>query len=335
MSRSELLSVDPTEQSLEKINGTFAGHDILSLDQFDRTSLDKVFARTQSVKETLEQDGLHPQTLQGNIVTLLFYEPSSRTRGSFDAATKRMGGNTIVVENPQQFSSAAKGESFKDTIRTFENYSDVIVLRHPQTGSAQIAADAAKIPIINAGDGGSGEHPTQALLDLFTIREKRTSLENMTGVVAGDLVNGRTVKSLIRGLALYPGNTLYLLSPEQLKLSRDDLNDFTKRGIKLIEIGREDEIPQNADFWYWTRVQKERFSNPNEYETLKNSFVLTRELLNRYGGENTIIMHPLPRVEEISEDVDDDSRAVYLRSQMKNGMYVRMALLGLVLGKKI
>ncbi len=318
--------------SPEKINGNFVGKDILSLDQFDMQSLVHLFEVTETMKD-IAVNARPSDVLRGNIVTLLFYEPSSRTRGSFDAACKQLGGETIVVENPQQFSSVAKGESFNDTIRTFEAYSDVIVLRHPQTGSAQKAADAVQIPVINAGDGGQGEHPTQALLDLLTIKEARGSLEGMTGVIAGDLLYGRTTKSLIRGLALYPGNTLYLLSPQELKLPEKDLQDFSSRGIKLVEIDSEDAIPKDADFWYWTRVQKERFENPQDYERVKNRFIVTPDILSRFGGKNTILMHPLPRVGEITEDVDKDQRAVYLRSQIRNGMYIRMALLGLVLGR--
>ena len=169
--------------------------------------------------------------LLGNIATLLFYEPSSRTRGSFDAATKQLGGQTIVVENPQQFSSVAKGESFGDTIKTFEAYCDIIVLRHPEVGSALKAARAAQfVPIINAGDG-IGEHPTQALLDLYTIYEKIGTLSGIKGLFVGDIKNGRTVHSLLKGLSLYKNNTVYLLSPEQLKLQRPLFEQLTGSGL--------------------------------------------------------------------------------------------------------
>lgn len=266
-------------------------------------------------------------------MVLLFYEPSSRTRGSFDAAVKQLGGQTVVVENPQQFSSVAKGETFGDTIRTFEAYSDAIVLRHPVTGSAAKAAEVAKhVPIINAGDG-IGEHPTQALLDLYTIWEHTGRLSGLKGLIAGDILNGRTVHSLIRGLSLYEGNELYLLSPEELRLSREDREGFRSCGIKLVEIEDARQIPKDCDFWYWTRVQKERFESEDAYKKVNNKFIVTKKLLGEYGNTGMILMHPLPRVGEIAEEVDSDPRAVYLRSQIRNGMYVRMALLGLVLGR--
>ena len=202
---------------------------------------------------------------------------------------------------------------------------------HSVAGTAEIAAKVAKfVPIINAGDG-IGEHPTQTLLDLYTINEKHGKLKNLTGVMVGDLLNGRTVHSLLKGLSLYKNNTVYLLSPKELKLSKEDFNKFSSLGVKLIEIESEKEIPQNADFWYWTRVQKERMKSLKNYESLKNKFIVTKELLQNKAGKKTIVMHPLPRVGEISPEIDDDPRAVYLSSQVRNGMYIRMALLSLVL----
>ncbi len=320
------------ESTLEKINGKFKGKDIISLDQFSPKDLKILFSHLPKMRK-IALKAMPCDFIAGKNVVLLFYEPSSRTRGSFDAATKQIGGQTIVVENPQQFSSVSKGETFEDTIRVFEAYSDLIVLRHGEQGASLKAAEIAKfVPVINAGDG-VGEHPTQGLLDLYTIFEKHKRLNNLTGVLSGDLLNGRTTHSLIRGLSLYKKNTLYLLSPKELRLSRIDFNDFSKRGIKLIEIEGIKDIPKNADFWYWTRVQKERFSDLKAYEKVKNNFVVDKKLVKDFAGKNTIIMHPLPRVGEISEEVDEDERAVYLRSQIRNGMYVRMALLALVLGR--
>lgn len=271
--------------------------------------------------------------LDGNIVALIFYEPSSRTFASFSVSVKKLGGQTLEILDPHHFSSVAKGETLEDTIHVFEAYCDAIILRHPQEGAVEAAAEAAFFaPIINAGDG-IGEHPSQALLDMATINEKHGRLEHLTGVIAGDLLNGRTVHSLIKGLSLFENNTIYLLSPNELKLSRKDFTNFSQRDIKLIEIQNERDIPPNSDFWYWTRVQKERFPNMQEYEKVKNNFIVTKELVSKFAGKNTIIMHPLPRVSEIQPEVDADPRAVYLRSQIKNGMYVRMALLALVLGK--
>lgn len=316
----------------DKINGKFKGKDIISLDQFTPRNLKILFKLTKEMRN-IAVHAKPSKLLAGNIVTLIFYEPSSRTFGSFSAAVKQLGGQTIEIQNPQQFSSVAKGENLEDTIRTFEAYCDVIVIRHYEIGSAKKAAEDAKfIPIINAGDG-IGEHPTQALLDLYTIYEKFQRLDHLKGLVAGDILHGRTVHSLIRGLSLFKGNTLFLLSPQELRLSKDDFSDFTRRGIKLIEIQSEKDIPKDANFWYWTRVQKERFKNEKDYQKVKNKFIITPELLDEYGNKNLIVMHPLPRVGEILPEIDKDPRAVYLTSQIRNGMYIRMALLALILGK--
>lgn len=313
------------------INGNFKGKDILSLDQFTPKDLLRLFTQAKKARSIVVKNK-PSKMLAGYVVTLLFYEPSSRTFGSFSSAVKRLGGQTIDVQNPRTVSSVAKGESLEDTIKTFESYSDAIVMRHPEVGSAKKAADAAKIPIINAGDG-VGEHPTQALMDLCTINERFGRLDNLTIVFAGDILNGRTVHSLIRGLCLFKNNTAVLLSPAQLRLKRGDYLSFSKRGITLVEIERETQIPKNAHVWYWTRVQKERFKNLAEYEKVKNRFILTQKLLAKFGNKNLILMHPLPRVSEIATEVDSNPQAVYLTSQMRNGLFVRMALLSLVLGK--
>jgi aspartate carbamoyltransferase len=214
-----------------------------------------------------------------------------------------------------------------------EQYTDAIVMRHPIAGTLKKVAEAASIPVINAGDG-IGEHPTQALLDMFTVYEKHRHLDNIKGLMVGDLLNGRTVHSIIKCLSIFPNNTLYLLSPKQLRLTDKDLEEAKKRKIKLIEIKSFDEIPNDLHFWYWTRVQKERFTDKNEYEKLKLSFILTKKLVEKKAGKNTLIMHPLPRVGEIEKEVDSDPRAVYLTTEPKNGMYVRMALLKLILNDK-
>lgn len=314
------------------INGNFKGKDILSLDQFSPKDISFIFKNTNRMRP-IGKNARPSNILKGNIVTLIFYEPSSRTFGSFTAAVKQLGGATIEILDPQHFSSVSKGETLEDTIRVFEAYCDAIILRHPVAGTASNAAEAAKhVPIINAGDG-IGEHPTQALLDLYTIFEHHKKLDNLTGVLAGDMLNGRTVHSLIRALGKYKKNTLYLLSPGKLKLSRSDYKTFSGGNIKLVEIEKEKDIPKNADFWYWTRVQKERFDSKKEYEKVKNRFILNPKLIKERAGKSTIFMHPLPRVGEIDPQVDSDPRAVYLRSQIRNGMYVRMALIALILGK--
>ena len=326
------MAVSIIPKPLAKINGSFFQKDILSLSQFDENSLMHLF-EVSSHMRFIAQNSLSADILKGTITTLLFYEPSSRTRGSFDAAIKQLGGATVVVENPQQFSSVSKGETFEDTIRVFESYCDAIVLRHSEVGSCLTAAKIAKnIPIINAGDG-VGEHPTQALLDMITIYEKTKKLSGLVGVCGGDIKNGRTIHSLLNGLSLFPRNTIYLLSPEILRLDKQTLTDFRKKGLKIVEIEDMHQIPKNADFWYWTRVQKERFDNMEEYKKVNNKFIVTVSNYNKLAGKNTILLHPLPRVGEIEPGLDSDPRSEYLRSQIRNGMFVRMALTSLVLGK--
>lgn len=321
-----------TKITPKKINRDFKNKDIISLDQFSPDDLQILFKLTAKMKK-IAMKAEPSNILAGKIITLLFYEPSSRTFGSFAAAIKQLGGQTVEIQDPQHFSSVSKGETFEDTIRVFEAYCDAIVMRHPVIGAAQKAAEAAFfVPIINAGDG-IGEHPTQALLDTYTIYEKFGRLDKLTGILAGDMLNGRTVKSLIRALSLYKNSTFYLLSPKELQFTRKTLTEFRERGVNLIEIFSENDMPKNADFWYWTRVQKERFTTTEEYEKVKNKFIVTEKLIKEYAGKNTILMHPLPRVGEIENAVDTDPRAVYLRSQIRNGMYVRMALLALILGK--
>lgn len=302
--------------------------DLISFDQLNTKIISLIFNAADKIRKSFKSIKLL-NVLKGNIVTLLFFEPSSRTFSSFASSAKRLGAQTIEYQNPMQTSSAVKGETLEDAIRVFSNYSDLIVIRHPENGAAKRAADVTDTPVINAGDG-YGEHPTQALLDLYTIRNRFKKLNNLTGLIAGDLLYGRTVHSLLRGFSLFSGNIIYLLSPQRLRLPRDLFERFSKK-IKLIEITSEKEIPENCHFWYWTRVQKERFSDLKEYEIIKTSFVITPELLKKKGGKQTIIMHPLPRVGEIDSRVDSDRRALYLTEQIRNGLYVRMALLQLIL----
>jgi aspartate carbamoyltransferase len=310
------------------INGDFKNKDVISLDQFDKKSIEKVFAEALKIKKTPIKKLL--KLLSGKVAGLLFFEPSTRTFSSNSAGFKRLGGQTVEHQNPNVTSSTVKGETINDTVKMMEQYCDLLVIRHPVKGTLKIAANAASIPVINAGDG-IGEHPTQALLDMFTIWEKFKTLKNLKGLMVGDMLNGRTVHSLIRGLSMYPNNTIYLLSPKQLRLSREEFNYYTKKGINLIEINSIDQIPDDRHFWYWTRVQKERFSDKNEYEKLKLSFILTKKLVEKRAGKNTLLMHPLPRVGEIETAVDSDPRAVYLTTEARNGMYIRMALFSLIL----
>jgi aspartate carbamoyltransferase len=326
------MAPQKAEKPLAKINGNYFKKNILSISQFDIKSLDILFEAASQMRY-IAVNALPSDILKGSIATVLFYEPSSRTRGSFDAAIKQLGGQTVVIENPQQFSSVSKGETFEDTIRVFESYCDVIVLRHFEKGAALQAAKTAQfVPIINAGDG-VGEHPTQALLDMMTIKEHTGHLDGLTGVFGGDIKNGRTIHSLLKGLSIYKNNTIYLLSPESLKLSPKELSQYKKDGLTIVEIDSMDKIPKKADFWYWTRVQKERFTDIEEYKKVNNKFIVTPENFNRLASDKTILLHPLPRVGEILPSLDIDPRAQYLKAQVRNGMYVRMALVALVLGK--
>lgn len=326
MKNSEIILTK--REVLIPINGDFFLKDIISLDQFDRKSIEFLFRQATKIKKTPTKKLL--KILSGKVIGLLFFEPSTRTFSSNSAAVKRLGGQTVEQQNPMQNSSVVKGETIEDTTMMMSQYVDAIVMRHFQVGTLKKVAEVADIPVINAGDG-IGEHPTQALLDMFTIWEKFKTLTNLRGLMVGDMLNGRTVHSLIRGLSMYPNNTIYLLSPKQLKLSREEFDLYTKRGINLIEIDSIDQIPSDCHFWYWTRVQKERFADKKEYERLKLSFILTKKLVSKKAGKDTLLMHPLPRVGEIEPSVDCDPRAVYLSTEARNGMYVRMALFKLIL----
>jgi aspartate carbamoyltransferase catalytic subunit len=323
-------SLFPVDKS--KIHGDFRNKDILSLDQFTIEDLYMLFGLADEMKQLV----LHHRAsslLSGYVVSLLFFEPSSRTFASFASAIKRLGGETIEIQNPETVSSVSKGESFEDTMRTFEAYTDAIVLRHYRAGSAQVAADVASVPLINAGDGNN-EHPTQTLLDLYTIYKHFGRLDNLTCLLAGDPLNSRVIHSMMRGLSLFENNRVYLLSPEQLRLKRNDLFYWGERGIHIEEIDHEKDIPAFCDLWYWTRIQKERFASPQEYESvMQRGFIVTPELLHARAGKHTIVMDPLPRVGTVDPAVDADERAVYFRSQIRNGLYIRMALLALVLGR--
>jgi aspartate carbamoyltransferase len=266
--------------------------------------------------------------LKGKILANLFYEPSTRTSSSFTAAMERLGGSVIPI-NEVRYSSVSKGEVLQDTIRTLEAYVDVIVLRHPEMGSAALAAEYARKPIINAGDG-IGEHPTQALLDLYTITEELGHVDGLTVTLLGDLKNGRTVHSLARLLCLY-NVRLNFVSPEQLRIPAELAAEILEHGLPIMETNKLEEVLPQTDVLYVTRVQKERFEDLALYEQVKNAYVITPDTL-KAAKDRMIVMHPLPRVGEISMDVDSDPRAAYFR-QVEYGMYIRMALLAMVLGK--
>jgi aspartate carbamoyltransferase len=305
------------------------GKDIISVKQFKREDLEYIFGVAHEMRGMVERVGTF-DLLKGKILANLFYEPSTRTSSSFTAAMERLGGSVIPI-NEVKYSSVSKGESLPDTIRTLECYTDVIVLRHPETGSAAIAAKAARKPVINAGDG-IGEHPTQALLDMFTIFEELGGgqIDGMTVTILGDLRYGRTVHSLARLLSLYKVKIHYV-SPDILRMPREVMNEVSEKGIPQAEFDSLESALPESDVLYVTRVQKERFEDPAEYEKVKGAYVIDPQVM-KAAKQEMIVMHPLPRVGEISVDFDDDPRAAYFR-QMEYGLYVRMALLAMVLGK--
>jgi aspartate carbamoyltransferase catalytic subunit len=310
------------------LNSGFYGQDIISVSQFTRESLNYIFGVAEEMRAIVKRAGA-TDLLKGTVLACLFYEPSTRTSASFIAAMSRLGGTVIPITQGVQFSSVSKGESLPDTIRTLESYADVIVLRHPEVGASQTAAKYARKPIINAGDG-IGEHPTQALLDLFTIREELGQIDGLSVAMVGDLKYGRTVHSLTRLLCLYDVE-LGFVSPEILRLPLDIMNEVRARNLPVRETYDVADVIETTDVLYVTRVQKERFSDLSEYEGVKGYYEITPELMAR-AKKKMIVMHPLPRVGEIHYAVDDDPRAAYFR-QMENGMYIRMALLAAVLGK--
>lgn len=291
---------------------------ILEVGQFSKAELETILSTAEKMKQLVEKEGGNDR-LTRKVIANLFYEPSTRTSSSFAAAMYRLGGKVISI-NDVQYSSVAKGESLEDTIRTLEQYADCIVLRHPEIGAAKRAAAVSHVPIINAGDG-AGDHPTQALLDLFTILQEKQQIDNLTITMVGDLKYGRTVHSLAEILNHFDV-TLQFVSPPQLAFP-----DMIKSKLKnqYSETDDLESVVKKSDVLYVTRVQKERFENIDEYEKLKNHYIITNKLLEKAKKKLTI-MHPLPRVGEIAYEVDKDPRAAYFR-QMKNGMYMRMALL--------
>ena len=311
----------------ENKNAAWYGKDIISVKQFSRADLEYVFGVAHEMRGMVERVGTF-DLLKGKILANLFYEPSTRTSSSFTAAMERLGGSVIPI-NEVKYSSVTKGETLTDTVRTLECYADVLVLRHPETGSAAIAAKAMRKPLINAGDG-AGEHPTQALLDAFTIQEELKRFDGLTVTMLGDLKYGRTVHSLARLLSLFNVKLNYV-SPDILKMPKEVMDEVNEKGISQNEFSSLEKVLPETDVLYVTRVQKERFENADDYEKVKGAYVIDPAIMQA-AKQKMIVMHPLPRVTEISMDFDDDPRAAYFR-QMEYGLYVRMALLAMVLGK--
>ena len=302
---------------------SFKGKDIISMRDFNRAEIDYIL---DTADKMIPFESKGTDLLKGKVMAALFFEPSTRTRLSFESSMYKLGGSVIGFAEPS-VSSVAKGESLADTIKTVENYSDVIAMRHPSEDSALIASKAASIPVINGG-AGPWEHPTQALLDLHTIRTSKGSIDGLTIAIAGDLLYGRTVHSLAVALRNYDVKC-YFISPDLLKMRGDVIRDI-KGKLEYIETDNLAKIIPEIDVLYATRIQKERFQNPNDYDSLKNSYRIDRAFLAN-AKDDMKLMHPLPRVNEISTDVDSSPHALYFK-QMKHGIYVRMAILALVLG---
>ena len=305
------------------------GNDILHGNQFLKKDIDAILKTASYFEKALKRKDQIP-LLKGKILATLFYEPSTRTRLSFETAMQRLGGGVVSMGSVES-SSVAKGESLTDTVRTVAQYADIIVIRHPKIGSAKEAADAVPIPVLNAGDG-AGQHPTQALLDIYTIKKELGSLNNLKIALAGDLKNGRTVHALVEVLSLF-GAKLYLVSPDILRMPEEITSRLRGKGMEVTETTDLKQACQNSDLVYMTRIQKERFTDLSEYEKLKGSYVINEDFLKQLN-KKIVILHPLPRVDEISPAVDEYSGAAYFR-QVRNGVYVRMALLAMVMGKTV
>ena len=269
------------------------------------------------------------ELLRDKVIATLFFEPSTRTRLSFESAVNRLGGKIIGFTDSSS-SSSTKGESLKDTIKTVSNYSDLIIMRHPIEGSARYASEVGMVPIINAGDGAN-QHPTQTLLDLYSIRKTQGTLDDLNLFIVGDLKYGRTVHSLLMAMAHFNA-TFYFISPKELRMPAEYKMYLDQMNLKYYEQTDFREIVGKADIIYMTRVQKERFSDPIEYEKTKNAYVLNNSML-KDTKSNLKILHPLPRVNEISTDVDDNEKAYYF-TQALNGVYTRQSIISLILGLK-
>ena len=291
---------------------------VISCEQYSKKSLDELFKLTDDIIENKKK---YINSLEDKIITTLFYEPSTRTRLSFETAVQRLGGRIVSTENAKEASSAVKGEILEDTIRTVAGYADVIIIRHGDVKSSEIAASVSSIPIINAG-AGKGEHPTQALLDMYTIKNKKEKFDGLKVAVSGDLAHGRTIHSLVKLLALYDDVKIYGVSRDYFKLPEEYIKYLSDRDTEYIECSEFVDLPKETDIIYHTRTQLERI----EDKSIKiKELIINKKVLDTFS-KNTFVMHPLPRVAEIDADIDNDPRAIYFE-QAHNGMYVRMGLL--------
>src|SRR5437870_4216398 len=294
---------------------------VIESQQFSRSVLEDLIARADEMKREPHR---FIGRLAGQVMAALFYEPSTRTRLSFEAAMLRLGGQTMGTDNAREFSSAAKGETLEDTIRIVSGYADVIVLRHKEEGAARRAAAVSMVPVINAGDG-PGQHPTQALLDLYTIRDELSKIDGVRVAMVGDLANGRTVRSLTYLLSKFKDIKLWFVAPPQVAMGDDLKAHRDAHHVPWVETEDLNAVLPDVDVVYMTRIQKERFTDPEAYNAVKGVYRMDKAsmtLMRKYA----ILMHPLPRVDEIAPEVDEDPRAAYFR-QARNGLHIRMALL--------
>ena len=290
---------------------------VISCDQFTKEDLKEIFDLADVVRANPEK---YMNALNGKVITTLFFEPSTRTRLSFETAVVRLGGRLVSTENGKTNSSSTKGETLEDTIRVVTGYTDAIVMRHSFNDAAERAAKVATVPVINAGSG-KGEHPTQSLLDAYTIRREKGRLDNLKIALLGDLLNGRTIHSLIKLFGKYNNIEFYALSKENLALPEKYVKIIEEAGNKYFKCNSFADIPKDVDVMYHTRIQAER----SEEDLGKEEFIISKKILDQFS-ENTIVLHPLPRVDEIATDIDNDNRAMFFK-QAHNGMWVRMALL--------
>ncbi len=300
------------------------GRSLVSITDYTKEEIIHILDMAEEFEKNQRQ-----KILDGYVISSLFFEPSTRTRLSFESAVQYLGGSVIGFASADT-TSVRKGESLKDTILTVSNYSDLIIMRNPIDGSARYASEVSPVPIINAGDGAN-QHPTQCLLDLYSIRKTQGSLDNIHIAMIGDLKYGRTVHSLVQALSLF-GATFHFVSPESLKMPSSVKTWIKKAGLEYHQYTDIMDIMPIADILYMTRIQGERFPDPLEYEKVKNLYILENSMLAP-SKETMRVLHPLPRVNEITEDVDDNPKAYYFQ-QAKNGVYVRQALLAAILGLK-
>ena len=303
----------------------FEGRDVISVKDFSRNEINYIIKVAKSMEPVAAKSS---DLLKGKILATLFYEASTRTRLSFEAAMQKLGGSSIGFAEAE-IASVKKGENLADTVRVVENYCDIIALRHPLEGAARLAAEFSKVPIINGGSGAE-EHPTQALLDLYTIVKEKKKIDGLKIALIGDLRYGRTVHSLAYALSLY-NIELFLVSPENLRMRREVLESIREKIPVTVRTNLEKTVPQ-VDVLYVTRIQKERFPDPAEYAKVKGCYKIDIETLEK-AKEDLIILHPLPRLDEVPAEVDNTSHARYFQ-QVWNGIVVRMALLALMLGAK-